>query len=296
LGYHRGVSTLPEATLELRGHDDLRLVASGFGDPGSAPVVLLHGGGQTRHAWRGTAIALAAAGYHALAIDARGHGDSDWHPEGHYDLTAFAADLHAVLAQLSRRAAVVGASLGGLTALLAHGEHAEPPPFDAIVLVDVAPRLEPAGVSRILAFMTAHREGFASLDDAADAIARYLPDRPRPKDTSGLAKNLRLGEDGRYHWHWDPRFLERDRRDPSYARERFESAARGLHVPTLLVRGRRSDVLSEQAAREFCALAPHAELADIARASHMVAGDRNDAFSAAIVEFLERRWPAATIG
>jgi pimeloyl-ACP methyl ester carboxylesterase len=185
----------------------------------------------------------------------------------------------------------VGASLGGFTALLAHGDDAAHAPFRALVLVDVAPRLEPEGVSRILAFMAAHGEGFASLHEAADAIAAYMPHRPRPRHTHGLAKNLRLRADGRYYWHWDPRFIHRDRRDPSYSRERFEASARALRAPTLLVRGSQSDVLTEQAAREFQALAPHSELADVARAAHMVAGDQNDAFSAAIVEFLGRTWP-----
>ena len=114
--------------------------------------------------------------------------------------------------------------------------------------------------------------------------------RPRPKDLSGLAKNLRLGEDGRYRWHWDPAFLRRRRRDgvtnlPSA--ERHLAAARRLAVPTLLVRGRLSDVISMEGVNEFLEAVPKAEFVDVSDAGHMVAGDRNDAFTDAVVGFLD---------
>ena len=278
---------MKETRLELRGADGIRLVASAFGDPAAQPVLLLHGGGQTRHAWGGAAAALASDGFYAIALDARGHGESDWHPEGHYELAAFAADLAAVTARLERAPAVVGASLGGLTSLIAYAAAAAPP-FRALVLVDVAPRLEPEGVSRVIGFMAANPEGFASVEEAAEAIAAYLPHRRRPRDLSGLSKNLRLRDDGRYYWHWDPRFIDRMDPDPSYAYDKLAAAARSLAIPTLLVRGRQSDVISEQAAADFAQLAPHSEFVDIASAAHMVAGDRNDAFAGAVREFLSR--------
>jgi pimeloyl-ACP methyl ester carboxylesterase len=253
------------------------------------------GGGQPRHVGGGAARALAAAGLHAVALDLRGHGDSDWAPDGDYRLEAFAADLRAIAEALPRPPIVVGASLGGLTGLWAEAG-GDPPPdgarsvLAALVLVDVAVTLNPSGVHRIVSFMRAHPDGFASLEEAADAIAGYLPHRPRPRDTSGLAKNLRRGTDGRYRWHWDPRFVERGGvADPGMAADALACAARRLRLPTLLVRGRMSDVLTEEAAREFSALAPHAEYHDVAGAAHMIAGDRNDAFTSAVVDFLRRR-------
>lgn len=271
----------------FEGAESLLLAGDAHGDPGRPPVVLLHGGGQTRHAWGGTAAALAAAGWYALALDMRGHGDSDWAPDGDYSIPAFAADLRAVARRLERPPVVVGASLGGLAALLAEGE----PPGDvasAIVLVDVAPRMEAAGVDRIIAFMTGYPEGFATLDEAADAVAAYQPHRPRPRDTDGLRKNLRAGADGRWRWHWDARMMRGDRPPNALSSAtRLEAAARALRVPTLLVRGRMSDVLSEEGARAFLALVPHARYADVSGAGHMVAGDRNDPFTAAVCDFLE---------
>jgi pimeloyl-ACP methyl ester carboxylesterase len=148
--------------------------------------------------------------------------------------------------------------------------------------------MEQEGVMRVISFMHSGLDGFASLDEAADAIAAYLPHRPRPRDASGLAKNLRQGPDGRWRWHWDPRFVRRERGDPSFAHARLTAAARALTIPTLIVRGRMSDVLSEDGVRELLALVPHAEYADVAGAAHMVAGDDNDAFTAAIDGFLSR--------
>jgi non-heme chloroperoxidase len=269
------------------------IAGDAYGDPGATPVVFLHGGGQTRNAWGSTAQAVAEAGYHALSLDHRGHGESGWHPEGDYTIDGFVDDLIAVVATLGDRPYLVGASLGGITALLAETRGAASI-SRGVVLVDVTPRLEIPGIKRILGFMAARPDGFASLDEAADFVAAYLTDRPRPRDTSGLAKNLRLGPDGRYRWHWDPRLMKLwspSRFDPNEAQriiaERLD-AARRLRVPALLVRGRMSDVVSEEGAREFLEAAPHAEYVDLEAAGHMVAGDRNDAFTGAVLDFLRR--------
>ncbi|MBW3668780.1 MAG: alpha/beta hydrolase, partial [Actinobacteria bacterium] len=138
-------------------------------------------------------------------------------------------------------------------------------------------------------------EGFATPDEVADAVAADTPHRPRPTDLSGLRKNVRRGEDGRWHWHWDPRFLTGGRTDEprSYRNEaRLDDAARSITLPTLLVRGRSSDVLSADGARHLQGLVPHAEVVDVAGAGHMVAGDRNDAFNDAVVSFLGKTAPA----
>jgi pimeloyl-ACP methyl ester carboxylesterase len=142
-------------------------------------------------------------------------------------------------------------------------------------------------VQRIVAFMKHRPEGFGSLEEAADSIAAYRQHRARPSDLAGLAKNLRRGEDGRWRWHWDPRFLSEERRArTSLTPDRLLGAARGLRVPTLLVRGRISDVVSPEGAAEFQAAVPHARYADVSGAGHMVAGDRNDLFTDAVLEFL----------
>ena len=223
-----------------------------WGDAAGPVVVLQHGGGQTRHAWKGTGETLAAAGYRAVALDARGHGDSSWAEDGDYTQDAQVEDLVAVLEQIGGdRPVLVGASMGGGTSLVAVGEgHVD---AAALVLVDIAPRLEAEGAAKIGAFMGQGADGFATLDEVADAIAAYQPHRPRPRQLDGLAKNVRLGADGRYHWHWDPAFRARTR-DLDERHRRLEACARNLDLPTLLVRGGLSDILTEEGA----AGVPHA--------------------------------------
>jgi pimeloyl-ACP methyl ester carboxylesterase len=287
-------------------------------------VLLLHGGGQTRHSWRRTGERLALLGWSAVAVDARGHGETDWDPDQDYSHHAMVDDLNAIVAQLGEPPVLVGASMGGNTALLAQGRN--PALGRALVLVDITPKMEPAGIRHIFEFMTAAPDGFVSLEDAADAIAAYNPNRPRPANLSGLKKNLRF-RDGRWHWHWDPAFMKiRDeaRRElgddtppdlgparPDMFRDAatmtadelaaeaertiqadlLRSAARAIRVPVLLVRGKQSDIVSEEGAAELLELVPHAEYVDVTGAGHMVAGDDNDVFAGRLGDFLDRLPP-----
>lgn len=268
----------------------VRIAGDSWGDPTGPLVLLQHGGGQTRHAWKGAGEKLGAEGYHAVAFDARGHGDSDWAPDGLYGQDVMVEDLKRVVAALGgRRPVLVGASMGGGTSLVSVGEdHVD---ATALVIVDVGPRIEPEGVDKIQAFMSQKPEGFDSLQEVADAIASYQPHRNRPRTLDGLAKNVRLGADGKYRWHWDPRFRT-VRRDLEKRRERLEACSRNLALPTLLVRGGLSDVLSEEGAQEFLKLCPHSEYVNVTGAAHMVAGDRNDIFGNAVIAFLRRVVPA----
>ncbi len=260
-----------------------------WGDPSGPLVVLQHGGGQTRHAWKGAGETLGAAGYHVVAFDARGHSDSSWADPDDYTADHMVGDLRCVVEALEgfangRKPTLVGASMGGGTSLIAVGEgHLD---AAALVLVDMAPKIEPEGTKKIQAFMSQKPEGFDNLEEVAEAIANYQPHRKRPRKLDGLAKNVRLGKDGKYHWHWDP--ARRNSRRMSDYRERLASAADHLKLPTLLVRGGLSDVLSEAGARSFLEQCPHAEYVSVKDAAHMVAGDRNDIFADSVIEFLKR--------
>jgi pimeloyl-ACP methyl ester carboxylesterase len=273
---------------EFAGADGLKLVADVGGAHDAPGVVLLHGGGQTRHSWKRGAERLVEAGYRVISLDARGHGESDWAPDGDYAMPRGADDLRAVAAALPAPPALVGASMGGLTAIGAMGTAPELV-APALVLVDVTPRVSRAGAQRVVDFMRAQPEGFASLEAAADAVAAYNPDRPRPKTVDGLRRNLRE-RDGRWHWHWDPRMMSGEI-DPSALDAYMLAAAEMITAPTLLVRGDKSDVVGPEEIAEFRAVMPHAEYVDVAGAGHMVAGDRNDAFNDAIVAFLRRTYP-----
>ena len=279
--------------LTLVGQRGISLVANHAGPQDGLPVLLLHGGGQTRHAWEKTAKRLADAGYRAIYPDQRGHGDSPWHEEGHYAFIDYAADLAVVLRAIvdegGRRPVVVGASLGGFAAILSEGDLA-PGLMRALVLVDITPRVNLDGVARIHGFMRERsRDGFVSLADAADAVAQYLPHRQRPPTAEGLRKNLRQRADGRFYWHWDPKFIDGPR-PAGHEREketvRIAAAAARLSCPVLLVRGARSELIEDEHVREYQELVPHGTVIDVRNAGHMVAGDRNDIFGDAVIDYL----------
>ena len=269
--------------------DGLKLKADVAGPDGGPTVILLHGGGQTRHSWAGAMRGLLARGYSVINFDARGHGDSDWSPVGAYALDDRAADLAAIAGHASSRYALVGASLGGATSIHAVARGLRP---EAMVLVDIVPEPEPAGISRIVDFMRGHRAGFATLEEAANAVAAYNPARPRPDDPSGLMRNLRRREDGRLHWHWDPRITETP---PPVHHAVVQASTRVLaeatDIPVLLVRGLKSDVVSDAGVAAFRAAMPRLQIADVSGAGHMVASDRNDAFNHAAIAFLECHLP-----
>ncbi len=271
----------------LSGAAGLKLAADVAGRAGNPPVVMLHGGGQTRHSWGELMYALAGNGYWAMTVDMRGHGESDWCPDGDYSLDCFVEDVRCILSELQQPAVVVGASLGGISALLAVGEVSSLP-IRGLVLVDIVPRLEPEGVQRVHQFMSAHLGGFDSYEEVVEVVDAYMPHRKaKPRSTDGLRKNLRVGKDGRLYWHWDPAFVKGPRTPGSVRNvERLRRAARQIEVPTLLVRGKMSDVVSEEGVRDFLQLIPGARAVDVSGAGHMVSGDQNDVFNDAILSFL----------
>ncbi len=283
----------PEPGRRWTGADGITIAGDIWGPEDGRLVLLLHGGGQTRHAWKGAGETLAAAGYRAIAFDARGHGDSAWADEADlYTGDRMVEDLKAIIAaENGERPALVGASMGGGTSLLATGEGRVD--ASALVLVDMAPKIEPDGVAKIQAFMNQKPDGFDSLEEVAEAIAAYQPHRKRPRQLDGLAKNVRLAANGKYVWHWDPK--RRQARSNAHGirtyREQLSDAADKLTLPTLLVRGGLSDVLSEDGAQSFLKQCPHAEYVSVKNAAHMVAGDRNDIFANSVVEFLLRKAP-----
>jgi len=276
----------------FQGHR-LQLVCEVFGDADDPVILFAHGGGQTRHAWKNAAAELAAAGYRCVVLDLRGHGESDWAADGDYTLGAFGADLASVADQIigngQRAPHIVGASLGGLGAIVAAGQ-IRPSAFRSLTLVDITPNMDPGGVAKIVGFMGEHaHEGFSSVEEAADVVSRYLPHRPRPAQIEGLQKNLRRHPDGRWRWHWDPAFISGVmKRSAISSVSDLEAAVRALEIPIHLIRGRMSELVTEESVSQFRSIAPDATYTDIAGARHMVAGDRNDVFTGAVRRFLDQ--------
>jgi pimeloyl-ACP methyl ester carboxylesterase len=277
--------------VKFRGIDDVVLVADEWnrGAPSAAgrpSILMLHGGGQNRFSWKNTGQILAEEGFHVVALDSRGHGDSDRAPNANYSVDALCADTLAVLDQIGRPVILIGASMGGMTGMLV-ADVAGPEKVTKLVLVDVVPRYDKDGSARIRDFMASGVNGFETLEEAADAVAAYLPYRTKPRSPEGLKKNLRL-RDGRWYWHWDPAFLTAPDDDRFVRMQKLEQAVVDLTIPILLIRGKLSDVVSPEGVQDFLAKVPNAEFVELSDAGHTAAGDDNDAFSDAVVQFVSR--------
>ncbi|MGG7102434.1 alpha/beta fold hydrolase [Rhodococcus sp. 24CO] len=268
-------------------------------DDHSTLILLSHGGAQTRHSWRRTAERLYSDGWTVSTFDARGHGDSGWSESGNYNFTDLADDVVDIIDQLNRvlssaqdqpptprKVILVGASMGGAAGLIAQARN--PHLATALVLVDVTPRVELEGLERILQFVTAAPDGFDNLEQVAAAVTAYNPTRPTPPRIEGLRKNLRT-RDGRLHWHWDPKFFSGGKEgDDIDLAQQLEQAAAAITTPTLLIRGSRSDIVTDEGVNTLRRLMPHAQVSTVLGAAHMVAGDDNDQFTTELGEFLRQ--------
>src|SRR6201997_3873173 len=167
------VNSSPQ-TVEFSGAGGIRLVADEWNHGASdrPTILMLHGGGQNRFSWKNTGQVLADEGFHVIALDSRGHGDSDRAPDADYDVETLTADVMNVLAAIDRPVNLIGASMGGLTGILV-ADAAGPDRVTRLVLVDVVPRFEKNGSARIREFMFSGLHGFGSLVEAADAVAAY---------------------------------------------------------------------------------------------------------------------------
>lgn len=279
------MTDIDHKSLRLDGAGGITLAVDEWGRADAPLVVFLHGGGQTRHSWKRAGSQLAAAGMHSVTVDLRGHGDSDWSAEKDYSLPSLRDDIIAALVSLGGPVTLVGASLGGLTALLV--ADSRPDLVERLVLVDVVTKIEQSGSERIQRFMQSAPDGFGSLEEAADAVAAYLPHRPRPDSTAGLRKNLRQRANGRWFWHWDPAmFAAPPAQNPLTMSRELDEAARRLTIPVLLLQGALSDVVSDEGVEHFRGLVPHLQVVRLSGASHTAAADDNDAFTQALEEFL----------
>ena len=291
-----GLMALPTPSL-YTAHGGLQLAADtveAIGGEFHGQILLFPGAGQTRHAWRRSAHTFATGGFDVTSFDLRGHGASAWAADGDYSIDAFVGDVRAILKRMIRPVTLVGASIGGIAAVIALGERVSDENFDekvrSLVLVDVVPTMSKSGLDHIRSFMSLGSSGFADLEEAAAAVASFLPHRPPRKSNSSLMKNLRQGHDGRLYWHWDPAFhADSQRRAESGMFERMARAAAGVRVPTLIVSGTQSEVVNRTGIDELLASMTNAQAIEVRDASHMVAGDNNEDFVASILEFLRRQ-------
>jgi non-heme chloroperoxidase len=259
-----------------------------WGNPDNLPLVLLHGVGQTCHTWDLFAAAMSPH-FHVMAFDQRGHGDTDWAPDKDYSRKTMVKDAEAFTTALGLdRFFLTGMSMGGANSLAFTGQN--PDRVEALVVVDVGPRVENKGVQHIRNFMKDFRE-FDSLEDAAAVIHKFNPRRPLEvirKYT--VVYNLKQLPSGKWTWKYDTYFSEgHSRGDVKQMEQELSTEVKKISCPTLLVKGAESDVLSLDGARLLQAAVPGSEFALIPGAGHSVMGDNPPAFEAAVREFYQKK-------
>ena len=264
--------------------DGITLVGEDFGSHRDPLILLLHGGGQSRASWRAAARRHGGRGYHAIALDMRGHGESDWAPDGDYAFTRYAADLASVIRELGKPAVLVGASHGGLSALVATAAY--PELIRALALADVTPWLDEEHADTLRASLRSAADGYENVDDAALMVDRFRGTSPRASN-DGLRAHMRKGADGRLYWRWDPRFIE-DR----FVRHAGEGgmlveAARRLRIPVLLMHAEFSSIVHSEHIDSFRAAVSSLRVIRVDGIGHMAAGDDNLAYLPALTSFLD---------
>lgn len=280
------------AVAEVVVPSDKQIVANGmrlhyldWGNAGAEPIVFLHGGCLTAHTWDVVCLALRAA-FRCLALDQRGHGDSEWSPAMDYQPATHAGDLRSMIRQLDLdQPVLVGHSLGGLSALAYAAEHS--PELAGLVIVDVGTRAADTGARRITDFVTAPAE-LDSINEFVERALKFNPRRDRRLLETSLQHNLRRLPNGRWTWKYDPRPISR----PNIDRLRREwlpaltARAAKIQCPVLVLRGAESDLLSDAGAAELAGLAPDGQWARIDGAGHTIQGDNPRALCAELRRFL----------
>ena len=270
-----------DATLPLRG---FRLHYVEWGDPAAPPLVLLHGITGHARTWDTLSVALGEQ-WRVLAVDQRGHGDSEPAPDGDYTVGAMADDLGAFADALGLSTfSLVGLSMGGRVAMGFAG--ANPSRVERLVIVDIAPDIHPPGMARIRQMIAGAPEAIESEEWAVETAMAANPRADVGELRHRIKHALRREPDGTLTWKYARDLREMMRRGGR--REPMDLWERLTHItcPTLLVRGAESDVLSPELAQRVIAALPNGRLVEVQDAGHTVPGDRPAEFVAVVRRFL----------
>jgi esterase len=254
-----------------------------WGQSNDPPIVCLHGITQTAHSWDEVAGALSAR-QRVLCLDQRGHGDSDWAPDGDYSRQTQAGDLDAVATALGlTRFILVGMSMGGINSITFTARH--PDRVRALVIVDVSPEIQVRGVEAIRSFIQAADE-LDSFEAFVERAHQFNPRRSLENIRSRLTHNLKRLPSGKWTWKYDKALRSGERSFQASALLNLWDDVRTIQCPTLIIKGGESDILSSESAGKLQAAIPGSQLAIVPGAGHSVMGDNPEAFVGAVAAFL----------
>lgn len=249
-------------------------------------MVCLHGGSQNAHMWDFTSLAFSDR-YHIVALDQRGHGDSDWAPNGDYSASAHQRDISGFISALNINAFVmIGLSMGGHNSFRFTSNN--PSLVLGLVVVDIGPESKTEGGQRIRQFVT-QDDVLDSFDAFVERTKLYDPIRPEWQIRGSLRHAIRQLPDGRWTWKYDKVLRDPARREspnPDRTPETLWKLWEKIQCPTLLVRGANSDILDREVAQDMEKRLPSCQLVEISKAGHRVPGDNPVAFEGALRAFL----------
>lgn len=256
-----------------------------WGDPSNPPMVLLHGFAQTCHSWDFVALAFSDR-YRVIALDQRGHGDSQWAPDGDYAPETQQKDIAAVVDGLGLNDfTLMGLSMGGRNSFTYAGNHTDK--IKALVIVDAGPQNMRAGSGNIRSFVQQEDE-LDSVDAFVDRVLKYNPRRDPVQVRGSIMHNLMELPSGKWTWKYDKILRSAERRfghDPEME-ERLWGYLESIQCPVLVVRGGASDIMALDTAESMHARIPNATMTTVEGAGHLVMGDRPAGFQKAVTDFL----------
>lgn len=260
----------------------MRLHYLDWGNPGKPKMLLLHGGAQSAHSWDFFALAMRDH-LHIVALDQRGHGDSDWSEAGDYDTAFHVADIDAFTDAIGFDSfTLMGLSMGGRNAYSFTANH--PEKVNRLIVVDVGPDVKAEGQAYIREFLEG-TETFESFDWLVERVKKFNPRRPENQIRGSLINNLKQLDDGTWTWKHDRRRgIRRDRGGEMNDAAWAELAT--IQSQTLVVRGAESYILSEQTANKMSQTLANGQLVEVPKAGHLVQGDNPVEFERAIRAFL----------
>ena len=263
--------------------DQLRFRYLDWGNEGLRPMLFLHGGALTAHTWDLCCLALRDE-FHCIALDQRGHGDSDWAPDADYSIAAQREDVRGFVEQLGLdRCVLVGMSMGAINALAFAIHYAER--LSHLVLIDAGPEVRRPGSRRIRDFVNGGAKP-ESLDAIIERALAFNPRRDPKILRRSLMHNLRQQTDGTWVWKYDRRRFQQMGETHSAERRKLADSLVNVTCPTLVVRGAESDVFQEEDAERLAKNLPDGRYVSIPRAGHTVQGDNPKDLAAALREFL----------